>query len=1154
VFIVPEPHTGPQRRYVGRPLNDAFTDWLADVRGVMLGIAVDSAEPDPDPLTFLLGAGSSYSSGGPRTADILKSCREARGNAFGSDEEVYEWFSSRLANRERNRIIRPLFSDTTPYVGYRCLAAMADARPIIVVNLNWDDCVKQAAEKVSVPFQRFDLKDVARGSTLIEQARKSGRGIVCAHVHGYLVAKGERASIHGIRFSRPDTDSFEPPEVALLEELLAHPTIVAGTSLVGSNDSHQLVGALLPKGDGGEEAAGDDADVGGEEAAEAVGEADVGGEEAAEAVGEAEAAARLPEPLWIFERGPHSLSPGFDTRIAVHLSHALLARNSLRNFVCDTDVDFDMMMTELRATEIGLPWPQGEPPETQLPILEKIVPPNPGEVRHLLDQRYSLIVGAPYVGCSTLAFLIAWWQCLVELGALAEPRGVKGLQGAGQALEYLERSDLEGIGAIVIDDLFDERDGEDEAAALRDRLTKALERAGNRRVLATASADAALRSACQPGGAMHDVFETTVVRARSLWRPDDLRAWARARGGEQAETVCREVRMGVVLTPSQAIRTYEAHVPYEEQEDWRGRLRQHLDRLYSADRGETGESRALALALVRLQDFSVPRLADELSDICGADACREVREDPWNLCTPIEVDGAKYLRLSNSGLTQVVDDWLGERRHDLEASLRNGSRRLRWALDALRHWSVFRDADVAEIGNGVDTAELTMFGSEYVKRALDECDPEAAVNVLWRIWNAKKDHWTAKDVALDLALHWDRLRESSKVWDLRDSLLKAVKPMGAYAMFEAIMRVGRPVEIELWHATVDRLLNMARSKHKSKYARRQVALAFDATLWRRCPVSPTEERKLIKKFLAGCSNDRRLRATMAAACVYHHEGAKRLREAEYELPPLGTDIDLPQAREIAWLVAWHFVHQSRCRALASRRAFLSTMDGAPDAAPRYLDREPRKNPLDEEHKAAVVRFVEALLGQPTTAGWALHLIMNVHATMGDFDVREDHIRSLHNLLSAEQPGSGVLSAVLTYAPTQQIYGLLIDKLRTERAKVALQEGLRKGIEIEETVVAPPRFLMGSDPWAIRHHWDAMPERLPFGAATAQELIEKLAQRIPSAVEEGKVDREQAEHAIAVLGGGHTVAIESWPQPSRSDLDDVLGLLSFVADFYAVTEK
>jgi hypothetical protein len=241
MFVTPEPHKGLRRRYVCRPLSEPLPNWMASIPGVMLGIKVDPTDSNPAPLTFLLGAGASHSSGGPQTSDILESCRREREAAFDSDEDVYEWFSKRLAARERDRIIRPLFRDTTPYVGYRCLAAMADVRPIFVVNLNWDDYIRRAAKKVKVPFERFDLKEVAKGQALIEEACQRGRGIVCAHVHGYLATKGKKAPGGGIRFSRPDTNSFKPGELALLEKMLTFTTIVAGTSLVGSYDSRQLV-------------------------------------------------------------------------------------------------------------------------------------------------------------------------------------------------------------------------------------------------------------------------------------------------------------------------------------------------------------------------------------------------------------------------------------------------------------------------------------------------------------------------------------------------------------------------------------------------------------------------------------------------------------------------------------------------------------------------------------------------------------------------------------------------------------------------------------------------------------------------------------------------------------------------------------------------
>src|SRR4029077_9188897 len=229
------------------------------------------------------------------------------------------------------KIPRRPFEKIEPFIGYSCLAAMARSRPVFVINLNWDDCVVKAADLVDVPVERFDLKEVEKGRRAIDAIVDRGSGIVCVHVHGYLddpdaerrtagKEEGTPEENHGIRFALPDTNGFGAGELALLEELLAPPTVIVGTSFVGSPDTHEMLQALLPeKGvDQGDRAKA--------------------------------------EPLWVFERGEPAQAPGFASRPAVKLSNALLARNSIEYFVGSPDVDFDLLMTALRAREVGLDW------------------------------------------------------------------------------------------------------------------------------------------------------------------------------------------------------------------------------------------------------------------------------------------------------------------------------------------------------------------------------------------------------------------------------------------------------------------------------------------------------------------------------------------------------------------------------------------------------------------------------------------------------------------------------------------------------------------------------------------------------------------------------------------------------------------------------
>src|ERR1044071_8712431 len=219
--------------YAFRPLTERLEPWIDLVGEVARTSRPDDIGP-PEPLTFLLGAGASLSSGGPKTGDILATCRRMRPGVFPTDKAVYDEFSTSLTSIEREQIIAPLFRDSDPYVGYRCLVAMARSRPVFVVNLNWDSNVSRAGERSDVPVSSFDLKDVEEGQQHIKEAMERGHGVVCAHVHGYLGYAedhdGPKES-RGIRFSQPDTLAFQPEELQLLQQMLAPFTIVAGTSL-----------------------------------------------------------------------------------------------------------------------------------------------------------------------------------------------------------------------------------------------------------------------------------------------------------------------------------------------------------------------------------------------------------------------------------------------------------------------------------------------------------------------------------------------------------------------------------------------------------------------------------------------------------------------------------------------------------------------------------------------------------------------------------------------------------------------------------------------------------------------------------------------------------------------------------------------------------
>ncbi len=995
-------------------------------------------------------------------------------------------------------MIRPLFEDFAPYVGYRCLAAMALTRPILVANLNWDSALKTAAEQVGLEPHCFDLAEVERGREAVEAVRSEGRGIACAHVHGILDSSGSK-----IRFSRPHTLSFKPAELVLLSEILDNFTIVAGTSLAGPQDAHQLLSAL---------------------SSPEAGDGEVGG----------------PEPLWVFERGPHANAPGFKTEVAVGLSKALLARNSIDNFTCNPDVDFDLLLATLRAAEIGLPW-QGVVKEAHAPLpdLRDLIPPDPAVVRGLLDRDRTLMVGAPRLGASTLAYLVAWWHCLIAGRRDGEQITVKGCQGANQLLGYLgpTNSTEDNVGMVVADHLFEDG-GTIERDSAHQRLAEALGNLGSRRLIATGSPDGTIAALCGSPSQVKPLLEPAVLSAGTLWRRDDLRAWARARGGERGELVCREIRSGLVSTPSQAMRTRDGNAPLELDEKWRARLLEHLRGAY-----DPASSAGLLLAMLRLQDFSVPQVERRLELLSGADAAC-LLGDPWGLCFEITVDGQTYLRLGHPGIVEAIDEWLASGAETVAERLEELGESAHWASSALSYWRSFVAIGEGEaLPDDLEAGELELYGTELVRRALQARKPAVALAALRRTWEVVHDQWTAKDVAFDLVLNWEVLKDDPGAVKLRDELLSADEQMGTYALFEAMLRAGRPTPIEIWNWTSARLLDLARLAGTSEFARRQVALAFDAMLWRPCPVAAEQEKKLLVRLLDVAGANEVLNIAFAAACAYHHQGVERLRQYRLRLPSPGVDLTEAQALEVAWIVEWHFVHQSRCRAMASRRTFLSTVGDPEDtSAPRYLDRIARPYPLDPEQETAVVLMAEALLRRPETAGWALHLIMNVQATMGTFTVPDVQIKRLNELLCPEAFDDAVLSAIITYAPSASIKDVVSPVLDTDFGAEKFQQSLGAGVTAASTRVCEPRFCACSDPWAVRNRWHAFPKQLPFGISEPLELVARLQGRLEEAVAIGLITRDEGEAVLTMLRRGDTYAAEVEAHERKLGPGDDLALL------------
>lgn len=184
------------------------------------------------PLTFVLGAGASLSSGAPSTPQVHERFAAITDGRF--DGRIRERFHE-LRRPEIRDLLRPLFAEVVPDVGYRILVSLARERRINVVSLNWDDAVEKACASVGVDFASFDpLVEPDHATKAAELP--ADRGVLIVHAHG-TVGEDPR---YGVRDTLPDHSEIW----AAIAPLLEHEKIICGASLQGDLDVSYVIERL----------------------------------------------------------------------------------------------------------------------------------------------------------------------------------------------------------------------------------------------------------------------------------------------------------------------------------------------------------------------------------------------------------------------------------------------------------------------------------------------------------------------------------------------------------------------------------------------------------------------------------------------------------------------------------------------------------------------------------------------------------------------------------------------------------------------------------------------------------------------------------------------------------------------------------------------
>lgn len=321
-----------------------------------------------DPLTFVLGAGAARSSGAPPTEDVETALSGATTRIPAGDlrKRLHE-----VSDRDVRRALEPIFSRLHPHLGYRCLAALARQRRVLIINVNWDPLVTMACERLDVPWVAYDIGERALWAE--RDKLPGGRGLVDVHVHGRTSGRP--------RFGIAETPGFERDELEHLRDLhCGARRIYLGVSL---DDDHDVVRLLRGLDEG--------------------------------AVG----------TVWAFFREAAPVDPAEISRRTGKLG-------ATRPVFCQgEDVDADHILLALLDGTQDRRWNRlrAQNPQVRLPALEHLVLPEPDVLRQALDARVTVLVGDPQLGKTTAAWLLS----SLQLAWSANPGAVRHFDGAAQA-------------------------------------------------------------------------------------------------------------------------------------------------------------------------------------------------------------------------------------------------------------------------------------------------------------------------------------------------------------------------------------------------------------------------------------------------------------------------------------------------------------------------------------------------------------------------------------------------------------------------------------------------------------------------------------------------------------------------------------------------
>jgi hypothetical protein len=1029
------------------------------------------AEQTDDTVTFLLGAGASMSSGAPSTPRVTDALTEQFPEEF-PNSEISDGMDA-ISDPQVRTAIRPLFDDIEPHVGYLSLAALAQSTRVLVVNLNWDPSLEIAALKrigVSCKSIVLDEKnDLAAGLEEIEHCLGDRNiRVVNLHLHGRLDG-GD------IRLAPKRTATFETETIKMLwNSFFTHPTVVVGASLKGERD---VTGMLTA-------------------AAQRV-------EPKAEPKN---------SPFWIFSRQSEQTDSPDDPVAA-----ELLSRNECElNFQGDPFVDFDRIMVEILAERTGRPI---RDVLTKTSVAERsgsqLVFPAPKLLREYLlrNGRILALVGERKIGKTLTARLLAHWESLHSDGGIEICSHWRSAS-CGRAVAALKEGTLvlAAEDVLILDDPFSLENEKANAKLIADLV--AIQSAGGApRVVVTAS-PLAWHKVMKTHPELEEHADLVAAKSTDWYEGHDLAALAGDPSSDHPALVTRRVLEGVASTPDRVRAVNSGEHPQHEEEVIGDKL---------ALMRELSDESKQFLALVRFYELSrtvVPQV-----EVAKSFQDQEPDLPRWAepMLRASELIGEEDLLFAHYTDRIAFDRLYQEDQKSLRSAVVDLVYGRRLVSEVCRMWLLISEVregnlkGIEELVRGGESGErkLLEWGPLLLEEAahskLARGELERVLEVLLEI-DEKRDFWALRELVYEVVRLWPELDKSGVATGFVKDVLADHERMGCYCVLEALLYFQGAIHSGVWshdhslRALWDRLTAALWDRIEDvEDCGSELALIFDALAWSRPPRGKRDVLLWVEPILEALAREESLKGAVALACLYHPNGLKLFRDLGLDSPLADIgNLTEQQMERAAEMVRWHYVHQSRGRALLTRRRL-------EPVNPELLLRDPRDRRVPKAHADAIKKFVKRMATFKQYRGWAIHLAFNLRCTAGEFD---DGF--LGRLVSkAANEDLGVVTAALTYRVPGGASDQVQHYFRKESNRELLLAVMLEGCSVDTLAaespvqVSPPRFMAGRIPYLVhlelQTEWPGRLKNVPN--LHAQEFPREVYEILEEAEQEGLVDAD-----------------------------------------------